>query len=81
MALTIVGLERKTGDWEMNGKSGKYDNILLHCLDDVIEDGLEGNRVKTVKVKVSKFPQDLTVGDTIKVFYDEYRKPDEIVKL
>lgn len=78
MALVIVGIERKTGDWEMNGKSGTYDNILLHCSDETVADGLYGVRVKQIKIKTSLLDTDLTVGDSIKVYYDEYRKPESI---
>ncbi len=81
MALHVVGLERKQGDWDMNGRSGTYDNVVIYCTDDLPIDGLSGVRVKEFKIKTSLLDVDISVGDVIKVYFNEYRKPESVVVL
>lgn len=76
--LKVIGIQHKTGDWEMNGNSGKYDNQMFYCTDDEPIGGLTGLRVSSIKIKTSLVDEFPVLGDNIRVFYDEYRKPNHI---
>ena len=76
--LKVIGVQHKTGDWEMNGNKGTYDNMMFSCTDNEEVDGLTGLRVSTIKIKTSLVEEMPVIGDDIKVYYDEYRKPIEI---
>ena len=73
--LKVIGVQHKSGDWEMEGKKGQYDNMMFYCSDNAEVEGLQGLRVSTIKIKTSLVDEMPSIGDDIQVYYDEYRKP------
>lgn len=78
--MKIVGLERKTGDFE----GTKYDNVTFHCVEPYEEGKGIGSRTKSYKVKwkvlIENFGKELTereltalVGQTAEFYFNEYK--------
>ena len=67
MEFTIIGIKRKTGNYE--GRD--YDNLYLHCT--YLDDGmLEGVATTVVKIKQEHVDEQLKCGDKVTFFYDRY---------
>ena len=67
MEFTVVGIERKVGEY----LGRKFDNTVLHCT--YVKDKMEaGVACTSVKVKSERLDEPVAVGDRITFFYDQY---------
>ena len=68
MRVKVVGMKRFDG--EVEGR--EYHQTTLHCIEkDVMQDGLTGDRVTTVKVKDAINPPPFEIGAEYLIFYGQ----------
>jgi hypothetical protein len=60
MKMTIVGAARSAGDYDIDGKRGTYDNIVLHCVH--ADRKIEGQAVEVLKLKTAEYSSDIVVA-------------------
>lgn len=79
--LKVVGITESKGTFEGN----PYDNIVLHCANDIELGKGFGQFTQVVKVKRSLMLQNWNmadlkglVGKSVEVYYDKYQKVDLI---
>ena len=60
MKMTIVGAARSAGTYDIDGKSGTYDNIVLHCVH--ADRKIEGQAVEVVKLKTADYSSDIVAA-------------------
>ena len=87
--IICIGYERKTGEFEKDGKTLNYDNIVLHCLSDECGDDFVGiGKGISFKFKAQNFrttpsvPVSDLVGKAIEVVFDvsgSVPKPNKVI--
>lgn len=72
----IVGLGHSSGEYEGHA----YNNMMVHTLYE--DEKIDGNGVKTVKVKYNVFVDSgVKIGDIVNFYYDEWRRVQRIEKI
>ena len=76
MSSKVVGLERKTGEY--NGRA--YDNTNVYCTYE--GEAINGVGVASYKIKTALFNQQpCKVGDSVEILYDRFRNASRIIKI